>query len=499
MTTEKLLIGATLTVNSSTTWSNIPWKRAKRHVFRLQMRIAKAKREKKTGKVKSLQRILTHSFYAKTLAVKQVTSNTGKNTPGIDGKIWRTDLQKLKAVDSLKRRGYNPLPLRRIYIPKKQDKFSKRPLSIPAMKDRAMQALWLLALNPIAEEMADPNSYGFRSKRSTQDAIEQCFLALSRKRSSKYVLEGDIKACFDTISHDWLLENIPMDKTILRKFLKAGFMEKDKIYPTISGISQGGAISPCLTLITLSGLEEKLVSKNSSIKKKEKINFIGYADDFVVTAENEELLNTKVVPRIEEFLKERGLELSRKKTKVTHIEEGFDFLGFNIRKYKNDKLLIKPSKANIKNFVREIKTTIKINLPLQTDKLILLLNSKIVGWCNYYKNVVSSQTFSHIDYRVFKLITFWTRRRHPNKGKYWINRKYFTSYGLNNWRFHANFKDKNGIVKPVLLKLASHTNIKRHVKIRGAANPFNPEYKTYFEQRDKKDIPVNTRILLGGS
>ena len=498
MTIDKTLIGATLSVNNSNPWNNIPWQRAKRHVFRLQTRIAKAKREKKRGKVRSLQRILTHSFYAKAMAVKQVTSNTGKNTPGIDGKIWRTDLQKLKAVNSLKRRGYNPLPLRRIYIPKKQDELSKRPLSIPVMKDRAMQALWLLALNPITEEVADRNSYGFRSKRSTQDAIEQCFLALSRKRSAQYVLEGDMEACFDTISHTWLLENVPMDKTILRKFLKAGFMEKGKVYPTTAGIPQGGTISPCLTLITLSGLEEKMVSKSSSTRKREKINFIGYADDFVVTAANEELLNRKVVPVIEEFLKERGLQLSSKKTKVTHIQVGFDFLGFNIRKYKNGKLLIKPAKANVKSFLREIKTTVRLNLPLQTDKLILLLNSKIVGWCNYYKYVVSSKTFSKIDYIVFKLITFWTRRRHPNKGKYWINRKYFTKCGLNNWRVYAKFKDKSGQAKPLFLKLASHVNVKRHIKIRGVANPFNPEFKTYFEQRNRKEKPANTRALLGG-
>ena len=198
MTTKNSLIGAASTCNS-TTWNTIAVRRAKKHVFRLQIRIAKAMRERKTGKVKALQRILTHSFYAKFLAIKQVTSNNGKRTPGVDGEIWSTNLQKIRAIDLLKRRGYKPLPLRRIYISKKQSKDKKRPLSIPVMKDRAMQALWLLALYPIAEELADPNAYGFRSKRSTQDAIEQCFINLGRRGAAKFVLEGDIKSCFDQI------------------------------------------------------------------------------------------------------------------------------------------------------------------------------------------------------------------------------------------------------------------------------------------------------------
>jgi RNA-directed DNA polymerase len=294
MTTKTTLIGASSPCDSNA-WGDIPWKRAKAHVFRLQMRIAKATREGRFGKVKALQRILTHSFYSKCLAVKQITSNTGKNTPGIDGEIWRTNLQKIKAVGSLKRRGYKPLPLKRIYIPKKQGN-KKRPLSIPVMKDRAMQAIWLLALYPVAEERVDPNSYGFRAKRSAQDAIEQCFVALGRKRSAKFVLEGDIKSCFDLISHDWLLKNIPMDKVILQKFLKAQFMEDGKLYPVTAGIPQGGIISPCLTLITLAGLETLLKSKDERIRKKEKINFIAYADDFVITAATEELLNKKVIP-----------------------------------------------------------------------------------------------------------------------------------------------------------------------------------------------------------
>jgi RNA-directed DNA polymerase len=495
MTTKTTLIGASSPCDSNS-WGNIPWKRAKSHVFRLQMRIAKATREGRFGKVKALQRILTHSFYSKCLAVKQITSNTGKNTPGIDGEIWRTNLQKIRAVNSIKRRGYKPLPLKRIYIPKKQSN-KKRPLSIPVMKDRAMQAIWLLALYPVAEEKVDPNSYGFRAKRSAQDAIEQCFVALGRKRSAKFVLEGDIKSCFDLISHKWLLKNIPMDKVILQKFLKAQFMEDGKLYPVTAGIPQGGIISPCLTLITLSGLEILLKSKDERIRKKEKINFIAYADDFVITAATEELLNKKVIPIIDKFLAERGLELSKEKTKITHVEKGFDFLGFNIRKYSNEKMMIKPSKGNIRNFLSEIRTTIKSNIPLQTDKLIYLLNSKITGWSNYYKSVVSSEVFSMVDNGIYKALNSWAKHRHPNKGGPWITKKYFTRYGLSNWRFYSNTKGKDGKIKPVYLRRAIDTKIKRHVKIRGAATPFNPEFKDYLEARDRKVVLPDSMSLLG--
>ncbi len=495
MTTKITLIGASSPCDSKT-WDNIPWEGVKAHVFRLQMRIAKATRERKFGKVKALQRILTHSFYSKCLAVKQVTSNTGKNTPGIDGEIWRTNLQKIRAVNSIKRKGYKPLPLKRIYIPKKQGN-KKRPLSIPVMKDRAMQAIWLLALYPVAEEKVDPNSYGFRAKRSAQDAIEQCFVVLGRKRSAKFILEGDIKSCFDRISHEWLLKNIPMDKVILQKFLKAQFMEDGKLYPVTAGIPQGGIISPCLTLFTLSGLEDRLKSQNERIRNKEKINFIVYADDFVITAASEELLNKKIIPIVGEFLAERGLELSKEKTRITHVEKGFDFLGFNLRKYHNGKMMIKPSKGNIRSFLREIKETTKSNIPLQTDKLIYLLNPKITGWSNYYKSVVSSKIFSTVDSSIYKALNSWAKHRHPNKGGPWITKKYFTRYGLSNWRFYSNTKGKDGKIKPIYLRRAIDTKIKRHVKIRGAATPFNPEFKEYFEARDRKVVLPYFMSLLG--
>jgi len=224
------------------------------HVRQLQLRIAKAIQNGNHRKVKSLQWILTHSFYAKLLAVERVTSNKGAKTPGVDGVIWSTSSQKMAAALTLKRRGYQTKPLRRIYIPKKQ-KGKLRPLGIPAMECRAQQALHLLSLEPISEITADRNAYGFRPLRSTADAIEQCFKALSRKPSAQFILEGDIRACFDEISHQWLEDNTTMDKQILRKWLAAGYIDKKKYFHTERGTPQGGIISPTLLVVTLSGLE----------------------------------------------------------------------------------------------------------------------------------------------------------------------------------------------------------------------------------------------------
>src|ERR1700723_666160 len=223
-------------------WEQIDWSQCEQAVRRLQARIVKATREGRHGKVKALQWLLTHSLTAKALAVKRVTENQGKNTPGVDGKIWRTPAAKSKAIKSLQRRGYRPQPLKRVYIPKANGKL--RPLGIPTMKDRAMQALYLLALLPVAETSADPHSYGFRPKRSTADAIEQCFSVLARKVSPQWVLEGDIRGCFDNISHALMLDHIPTDKEVLRKWLKAGYMENGTLFPTEAGTPQGGIISP---------------------------------------------------------------------------------------------------------------------------------------------------------------------------------------------------------------------------------------------------------------
>jgi RNA-directed DNA polymerase len=282
-------------------WTAINWRQTHQNVRRLQARIVKATQAGRWGKVKALQRLLTHSFSGRALAVRRVTENQGKRTPGVDRQVWDTPEKKMKAIETLRRRGYQPLPLRRIYIPKSNGR--RRPLSIPVMKDRAMQALCLLGLDPIAETTADPNSYGFRKGRSTADAIAQCFTALSRKTSASYILECDIKSCFDEISHSWLLTHIPMDKQILHRWLKAGFMDQNIMYPTDRGTPQGGVASPVLMNLTLDGLEMLLKGR---FTPADKVHFIRFADDIVITGKSQGLLETRVKPLVEEFLQTRG-------------------------------------------------------------------------------------------------------------------------------------------------------------------------------------------------
>lgn len=237
-------------------WNQINWNPCRRDVRKLQVRIVKAVQEGRWNKVKSLQWLLTHSFSAKALAVKRVTENQGKRTAGVDKARWTTPQTKWKGILSLSRRGYRALPWRRVYFPQNNGKL--RPLGMPTTQDSAMQALYLQALEPISETTADPHSYGFRPKRSTAEAIEQCFNALSQKHSTRWVLEAAILGGFDNLSHDWLLANIPLDKAILASWLKAGFMESPTLSPTKAGTPQGGIISPTVAAMALDGLPAHL-------------------------------------------------------------------------------------------------------------------------------------------------------------------------------------------------------------------------------------------------
>jgi RNA-directed DNA polymerase len=271
---QKTAVRAGALIDDAKKYKSIDWKYLRRQVRRLQVRIAKAVIENRWNKVRSLQYLISRSLYAKLLAVKRVTSNKGKNTPGVDGVLWQGARVKWRAVCSLRRRGYKPQPLRRIYIPKKNGK--KRPLSIPTMRDRAMQALYKLALSPVAETTADKNSYGFREGRACADAIQAAFNALSKPNSAIWVLEADIKGCFDNISHEWMLHNIVMDKVVLQKWLKAGYVENGITYPTRKGTPQGGIISPTLSNMTLDGLEKAV---RCAVPRRSRVNFVRYADE----------------------------------------------------------------------------------------------------------------------------------------------------------------------------------------------------------------------------
>jgi len=449
----------------------------RQQVRRLQARIAKAVKNGNRRRALALQWLLTRSRAARLLAVWRVTTNRGAKTPGVDNVIWRTSRQKLQAADNLKRRGYKPKPLRRIYIPKKDGKL--RPLSIPTLHDRAMQALYALALAPVAETWADPHSYGFREGRCCADALGHVFIALSRKHSPQWVLEGDIKACFDEISHEWLLQHVLLDRQILRKWLKAGYWEKGQLFPTRQGTPQGGVISPILANIALDGMQKAIAQV--VCQKGDKVHFVRYADDFIVTGATQELLEQKVKPALTAFLTPRGLELSEQKTVLTHIQKGFNFLGHTVRKF-GDKLLITPAKSNVKALREKISLCIKSAVGLSQQVLLLKLNPVIRGWANYYRHGASKRTFNRLDYHVFWQLARWAKRRHPNKSARWRQRKYFSAAakpGL----FSVRLNKETGAGQVLTLYTAASTPIKRHIKVRGAANPYDPNYTQYFEQR----------------
>ncbi len=472
-------------------WDSIDWLKCEVAVQKLQARIVKAQKEGRHNKVKALQWTLTHSFYTKALAVKRVTSNKGSKTAGVDKETWKTPKAKLCAIADLKRRGYTPQPLRRVHIKKSNGKL--RPLGIPTMKDRAMQALYLMALDPVAETTADSHSFGFRKERSTADAIAQCFIDLSKKVSPQWILEGDIKGCFDHISHEWLLNNIPMDKVMLAKWLKSGFVFNNQLFPTEEGTPQGGIISPTLANMALDGIE-KLLKDNFKINRSKKnyytpmINLVRYADDFIITGVSKELLENQVKPLIIEFLQVRGLTLSEEKTKITHIEEGFDFLGFNMRKYKG-KFITKPSKKSRKRFLEKIKEVIGRNKSAKQQSLIRLLNPIIRGWANYYKGCCASETFRKADTQIYLKLKRWSERRHPKKGKEWINEKYFHTIRGRKWTFAVPI-DKRGINYHTLVRL-SDTKIVRHVKIRSEANPYDADWKDFFDTHKTRRMLIH--------
>lgn len=427
------------------------------------------------NKVKRLQYLLTHSFHAKAYAVKKVTSNKGKNTAGTDNRLWSTPASKMKAVLSLTDKGYRTQPLKRVYI-KKKGKKKKRPLGIPTMYDRAMQTLYALALEPVAEVKGDNISFGFRPGRSAKDACEQTFNVLARKCSPEWILEGDIKGCFDNIDHDWLLEHIPMDKKVMKQFLKSGFAYKGTLFPTETGTPQGGSISSLYANMALDGLEKLIQDRfhrnskgniENHYRAKTKVNLVRYADDFIITADSKETAE-EVKDMVSHFLEKRGLKLSEEKTAITHIDDGFDFLGWTFRKFKG-KLIVKPSKDSTKSLVRKLSEIILKEGKAHTqDELIRRLNLIIRGWTNYHKHVVSSQTFSYVNNTIYLLLQRWAIHRHPNKSKRWRMNRYWHEKNYKRWLF---------MTEEITLINLRRIKIDRHPKLQITRNPYlNKEY-----------------------
>jgi len=489
-------------------WSDIDWKRVEKVVFKLQKRIYQASNRGDVKTVRRLQKTLIRSWAAKLLATRKVTQeNRGKKTAGVDGIKSLSPVARLKLAERLRITGKSR-PTRRVWIPKPGTD-EKRPLGIPTVYDRALQALVKLAMEPEWEARFEENSYGFRPGRSCHDAIEAIFNSIRYKE--KYVLDADISKCFDKINQEVLLRKIGTFPTLsrqLKSWLKAGVLDGKKLFPTSEGTPQGGVISPLLANIALHGMEERIKQyaetwPGQKRDNRKSLSLIRYADDFVILHEN-----LTVVQRcksiIEDWLKDMGLELKPSKTKLKHtLNEcedgvGFDFLGFHIRQYKTGlyrcaysphnkplgfSTLIMPSKEKVKAHLRKMEEIVSTHRNAPQEALIVKLNPIIIGWGKYYSTVPSAKTFKRLDMLLFKKLKAWASYRGKgsvNKDKYWRN----------GWHFMT----ENGN-----FSLAKHSecHITKHVKVQNTRSPYDGDW-VYWGTRmgQYPDIRANVATAL---
>lgn len=484
-------------------WWSIDWPQVEDDVRRLRQRIFTAARDQDLKKVRNLQKLMLRSRANALLSVRRVAElNAGRMTAGVDGKraLLATQKAELAAWVQQSSTQWTPRPVRRVYIPKAGGK--RRPLGIPVIQDRALQAAVLNALEPEWEARFEPKSYGFRPGRGCHDAIEAIFSTVGgRNPHRQWVLDADLAAAFDRIDHQHLLDAIgtfPARERIAA-WLRAGVVERDQFTPTEEGTPQGGVISPLLLNIALHGLEAAAGVRYypSHVHHAGKAVtgtpvVIRYADDLVALCGSAEQAH-QVKDNLAEWLAPRGLTFNEAKTRVVGIENGFDFLGFNIRRYRNGKLLIKPSKAAVQRIRSRLAAEIQALHGANAQAVITRLNPVIRGWAAYYRTVVSKEILSSLDHYMWQLTYRWARRMHPNKGKRWVKARYFAA-------FHPSRRDRwvfgDRDTGRHLVKF-SWTPIVRHVMVKGQASVDDPSLTEYWARR-RRDPPLGRflRLLL---